>query len=112
MTQKVKRNLDFTRFFPEIYAAVAGDDYTVYAYMNDGAVHMLDMKPLIKEGGVFEVLKDEEFFRKKLTVIGYTVAWDVSGDRDPEKCLDIDPFMVFECPEVDVFPGCAEDEEV
>ena len=25
------------RFYPEVYQAVAGKDYTVYAYMNDGA---------------------------------------------------------------------------
>ena len=33
------------RFYPEAYQAVAGKDYTVYAYMNDGGVRKFDVKP-------------------------------------------------------------------
>ena len=33
------------RFYPEVYQAVAGKDYTVYAYMNDGGVRKFDVKP-------------------------------------------------------------------
>ena len=32
------------------------------------------------------------------------IAWDVSGDRDESKCIDIDPFNVFHSPVVDEFP--------
>ena len=35
------------RFYPEVYQAVAGKDYTVYAYMNDGSVRKFDVKTLI-----------------------------------------------------------------
>ena len=38
------------RFYPEVYQAVAGENYTVYAYMNDGSVREFDVKPLIKQG--------------------------------------------------------------
>ena len=98
------QNLDFKRFFPEVYQAVAGEDYTVYAYMNDGAVRRFDMKPLIEKGGVFQCLGDETLFREKLTVIGYTVAWDIAGNRDEEQCLDLDPFAIQASPVVDDFP--------
>lgn len=37
------------RFYPEVYQAVAGKDYTVYAYMNDGSVRKFDVKPLIPD---------------------------------------------------------------
>ena len=52
------------RFYPEVYQAVAGKDYTVYAYMNDGSVRKFDVKPLIKKGGVFRKIEDKEIFKK------------------------------------------------
>lgn len=86
--------------FPRVVQAVAGADRTVYAYMNDGTIHLVDMKPLIKKGGVFDRLKDDSFFADRLTVMNETVAWDVTGTHDPTKCLDIDPFVISECPVV------------
>ncbi len=96
--------LDFTRFFPEVYQAVAGENYIVYAYMNDGGVRAYDMKPALEKGGVFEPLRDETIFKTKLTVLNNTVAWDLSGKRDKSDCVDIDPFEVFDSPMVDDFP--------
>lgn len=31
----------------------------------------------------------------KCTILNDTLAWDVSGDRDCSKCLDIDPDMLY-----------------
>ncbi|MCI9100982.1 MAG: DUF2442 domain-containing protein [Lachnospiraceae bacterium] len=62
------------------------------------------MKPLIEKGGVFEVLKDKNIFRQTLTVIGYTAAWDLEGNRDESKCIDIDPFELFNSPVVPDIP--------
>ena len=62
------------------------------------------MKPVIKRGGVFKVLEDENIFREKLTVLNHSIAWDISGDRDESKCIDIDPFNVFNSPAVDDLP--------
>lgn len=83
---------------PQVLQAVAGAEHTVYAYMNDGAIRLVDMKPLIKQGGVFARLSDESFFTDRLTVMNDTVAWDVTGTHDPSQCIDIDPFTVAECP--------------
>ncbi len=94
-------NLDF---FPEVFQAVAGKNFTVYAYMNDGQVRLYDMKPVIKRGGVFKVLENENIFREKLTVLNNSIAWDLSGDRDESRCIDIDPFQVFHSPVVNDFP--------
>ena len=62
------------------------------------------MKPVIKRGGVFKVLADDNIFREKLTVLYHSIAWDISGDRDESKCIDIDPFSVFNSPAVDDLP--------
>lgn len=94
-----KNNMNENGLFPEVLQAVAGDDFTVYAYMNDGTVRLLDMKPLIERGNLFEKLRNRDFF-ESVTVMNNTVAWDLSGKRDPYNCIDIDPFTVWECQEV------------
>lgn len=80
--------------FPVVLQAIPGPDYTVYAYMLDGTVRKVSVKHLIEQGGVFEKLKDPDFFKNALTVMNDTVAWDLSGRFDPSDCIDIDPFTV------------------
>lgn len=83
-------------FIPNVVQAVPGDNFTVYAYLNDGTVRLVDIKPLIEQGNLFEKLKDREFF-ENVTVMNNTVAWDLSGVRDPYNCIDLDPCMISEC---------------
>ena len=78
-----------SRFYPEVYQAVAGNNYTVYAYLNDGSVREFDVKPLIKQGGIFKKIEDKEIFKNTLTVLNGTVAWDIAGNRNIYKCIDI-----------------------
>ena len=87
-------------FMPEVVQAVPGDGYTVYAYFNDGTVRRYDAAELIQKGGVFSSLQDRQTFADALTVMNGTVAWDIEGNRDPEKCIDVDPFTVYEAPVV------------
>ena len=87
--------------FPKVLQAVAGKDFTVYLYFNDGSVRLYDAKPLLALGGVFAPLQDEAFFKNRLTVLNDTAAWDVTGDRDPGSCVDLDPIELYEtCPVV------------
>ena len=86
--------------FPKVLQAIAGENYTVYAYMNDGCVRLVDVLPLIEKGGVFAPLRDEATFRNALTVLNDTVAWDLTGKRDPADCIDMDPFSIHERPAV------------
>lgn len=86
--------------FPEIIQAVPGDGYQVYAYFTDGSIRLYDMAPLVTRGGVFAPLQDMDYFRNKLTVLNNTIAWDVAGDMDATRCIDIDPFDVYEAPVV------------
>lgn len=98
-------NLDFRYFYPEVFQAVAGKDYIVYAYLNDGSIRKVDIKPLlVGDCGVFEPLKDKDIFKNTITVIGNTIAWDLTGNRNEYDCIDIDPFFVFESPTVADIP--------
>ena len=80
---------------PAVLQAVPGDNFTVYAYCNDGAVRLVDVKPMIALGGVFAPLADADFFRDRLTVLNDTVAWDMTGDRDTTACVDLDADQIF-----------------
>jgi len=90
------QELDKNNFWPKVLQVVPTDDYCVYAYFNDGSVRLFDVKSLIKPGTIFEPLQDITFFKSKLAVINETVAWDIGGNRDPRKCIDLDPFVIFE----------------
>lgn len=83
-------------YLPRVVQAVAGDDFTVYAYFSDGSVRRADIKPLIEQGGVFSRLSDDDFFSSRLTVMNGAVAWDVAGDYDETSCIDLDPWNMYE----------------
>ena len=87
-------------YLPRVVQAVAGDDYTVYAYFSDGSVRRADIKPLIEKGGVFSHLADRDFFVDRLTVMNGAVAWDVAGNRDETACIDLDPWNMYETSEL------------
>ncbi|MDR2570352.1 MAG: DUF2442 domain-containing protein [Oscillospiraceae bacterium] len=89
------QELDRARYWPKVVQVVPTNDYGVYAYFNDGSVRLFDAKPLIKPGTVFETLIDINIFKSKLTVINDTIAWDMGGNRDTRKCVDIDPFVIY-----------------
>lgn len=82
-------------FMPAVLQAVPGDDFTVYAYCNDGAVRLVDVKPLIAKGGVFSPLAERDFFCNRLTILNDTVAWDMTGDRNTTACVDLDADQIF-----------------
>ena len=78
-------------YLASVVQTIPGEDYTVYAYFNDGSVRRADIKPIITKGGIFTPLADERFFRERLTVMNGAVAWAVTGIRDVTQCIDLDP---------------------
>ena len=88
------------RFIPEVLQVVPGDNYTVYAYFNDGTVRHYDASELVMRSGILAQLRDRKVFVDCLTVMNGTVAWDIAGNRDETKCIDIDPFAVYASPVV------------
>ena len=89
-----------SRLFPEVLQVVPGDNYTVYAYFNDGTVRRYDASELVMRSGILAQLRDRKVFVDRLTVMNGTVAWDIAGNRDETKCIDIDPFTVYASPVV------------
>ncbi|MDR0919721.1 MAG: DUF2442 domain-containing protein [Oscillospiraceae bacterium] len=83
---------------PNVYQVIPTDDYKVYVYMNDGSVRLFDAKPLTEKGD--RLLADINFFKERCAVINGTLAWDVAGNRDPYKCFDVCPDILYECPMV------------
>lgn len=79
-------------FVPSVVQAYANPDYTIVVHFDDGKVVRRDIKHLLDKGGVFEALKDKDFFLKRLTVLHGTVAW--STDFDEQNCLDLVVFLL------------------
>ena len=75
--------------------AVCGD-LEVRVRFSDGEERIVDVGPLVERGGVFARLGDRDFFANRLAVMNGTVAWDVSGDGDETRCIDLDPVKVYE----------------
>jgi hypothetical protein len=87
------------------------DDFKVYLYFEDGRIKMFDASEL-KENGIFQKLRNIDFFKKNCTVLNKTLAWDLSGRYDPSDCLDLDPDELYAtCQEVkEPVPGQSDKE--
>lgn len=84
------------KYYPIVIQAIPSDGKQIIVYFSDGHIKKFDMNALISQGGVFDKLRDEDFFRNRLTVLNDTAAWDLSGNHNPEDCIDIDPFSLYE----------------
>lgn len=80
--------------FHNVIQVIPYEDYKVYVYFEDGKIVCYNVEPLLGKK-VFEPLKDKDFFMNACTILNDTLAWDLSGDRDESKCLDIDPDMLY-----------------
>lgn len=83
------------QYYPEVVQAVARPDFHIAVYFSDGRITDFDMGPLINGGGVFSSILDTAIFEKCLTVMNGTAAWDLEGNRDDTKCIDIDPYELY-----------------
>ncbi len=83
--------------FPKVVQVIPMRDYSVYVYFEDGKIVLYDASKLLRME-VFSCLNDIDVFINTCTVMNDTLAWDISGDRDVTKCLDIDPDTLHELP--------------
>lgn len=89
------------KYFPEVLQVIPTEEYKVYIYFDDGHIKLFDAKELIKEG-VFTQLQDIKLFMNTCTVLNDTLAWDINGTYDEEKCFDLDQIELYEtCPTVE-----------
>ena len=91
-------------FFPEVLQAVAGDNYIIYAYMNDGSVRKYALSSFVSGKEELSALKDPEVFKNSLTVLNGTAAFDLTGNRDETNCVDIDPLVLYNVLNANEFP--------
>ena len=80
--------------FPKIVQVIPTAEYTVYVYFDDGKIVCYDVKPMLSKK-VFAPLADVQFFMETCTVMNGTLAWDVTKDRNPQTCIDIDPDTLY-----------------
>lgn len=85
---------------PEVVQVKPTENYIIEILFHDGKIVHYNAKPLL-EKGVFNVLKDKDFFMERCTVMNHTLAWDLSGNYDPTNCLDLDPLMLYEYEEIE-----------
>lgn len=81
--------------FPEIVQVVPNEDYTVTVYFEDGKIVLYNVVPLLEQE-IFQILKDKSVFMNTCTILNDTLAWDLAGNRDTSKCIDIDPDTLYE----------------
>jgi hypothetical protein len=66
----------------KVTAVKANDDFSLDLRFDDGSVRRFDVKPYL-ECGVFEELKDKDYFKKVKVAFG-TVQWPNEQDIGPE----------------------------
>lgn len=81
---------------PKIFQVIPTKDYTVYVFFDDGKIKLYNAKKLIEKGGIYEILKDIDFFVSRCTILNNSLAWDIDGNRNPEKCIDICPDTIYD----------------
>lgn len=69
-------------------------NFKVYVYFSDGKIKLFDMNNCINQG-IFRNISTLEDFIEKCTVINGTLAWDIGGNFDETKCIDIDPETIY-----------------
>lgn len=80
---------------PQLFQVVPTDEYQVYLYFDNGEIRRYDCRWVQSEAGVFERLHDLATFKNKRTVMNGTLAWDLSGTRDPYSCTDLCPDTIY-----------------
>ena len=80
-------------FFPVVLKVKPQDNFHVEVYFNDGKIVDYDAGAVL-QGEVFAPLRGLDTFKRTCTVMNDTLAWDLEGNRDETKCLDIDPCML------------------
>lgn len=74
---------------PKLIEAVPLDGHVVHLQFEDGLAADVDLSYLLDFGGVFEPLRDVEYFRRlSIDDGGNTIAWPNEADIAPETLYD------------------------
>jgi hypothetical protein len=83
-------------YVPSVIRVLPKDNYHVEVLFDNGRLVDFDASVLFEEEA-YAPLQEEAVFRNTCKVLGGTLAWDLTGANDPDDCLDVDPFMLYEC---------------
>jgi hypothetical protein len=73
------------RSTPLLIEAVPADDYAVHVCFEDGLIADVDLSYLLDYGGVFEPLRDLDYFRQlRADAEAGTIVWPNEADIAPE----------------------------
>lgn len=86
-------------YFPTVVQVVPFDNYHIQVYFDDGKIIEYDATQDL-QGEIFKPLQDIQIFKNTCTVLNNTLAWDIQGNRDATRCIDIDPFTLYELPAI------------
>jgi hypothetical protein len=81
---------------PNIVQVVPTKNYIVYVFFDNGIIKEYSMKEDIEKGGIFYKIKEISIFIDCCTIMNNTLAWDLTGKRDNENCIDICPDTIYE----------------
>lgn len=77
------------RELPEVTSVQVADDFRLHVAFSDGLAGDVDVTPLLQAGGVFEPLRDPDFFAQAyVDPAAGTVAWPNGADVAPEMLHD------------------------
>lgn len=82
-------------YFPTVIQVIPFDNFHVQVFFDDGKIVDYDTTNDLR-GEVYKPLKDIRIFKDTCTVLNDTLAWDLSGNRNFETSIDIDPFTLYE----------------
>ena len=79
---------------PKVVQVVPHENHTVTVYFCDGKTAIYDARQKLNHG-VFQKLKEIDFFINNCRIMNDTLAWDLTGKNDPSACIDIDPDYLY-----------------
>ncbi len=86
-------------YFPKVVQVIPMSNYCVQVFFDDGKIVEYDVSNCL-QGEVFQPLQNYQIFKDTCTVLNDTLAWDIQGNRDTTKCIDIDPFTLYNLPAI------------
>ena len=86
-------------YFRKVVQVIPFNNYHVQVFFDDGKIVEYDFSNEL-QGTVFQPLQDVDVFKNTCTVLNDTLAWDLAGNRDLTKCIDIDPLVLYELPAI------------
>lgn len=71
-----------------IFKVIPRLDNKVYVYDLNGTIYLYDAAIVVSK---HKILENKNIFINRCTILNDTLAWDISGDLDDTKCIDIAP---------------------